>query len=177
MYRAALLLGLVCSSTIACGPPPGEPVTYQAQSEQAGAYGARGQSAPLPANVQQLLEQYVQILRSSTSLEDCAQRFTPIAGGGLVNEDGTLRATVPPYSLKKDRDDVRFYATPLRITRVEATAGVGTGFGATAIRGTQYKIWIGKAPGAGGMPAPIAILIPDGHPTIQGPRVVGIGSL
>lgn len=134
--------------------------------------------ASLPAEVRTTLDNYLSLLRESKSLDDCAERFVELAGGGLVNEDGrSLRGTVKPYSLKKDFQNVRFYAHPIRITRVNATPNRSSGYGASAIGGTIYKIWIDKAKGQAGMPAPISILAPEGHPSIQSPRVVGIGSL
>jgi len=93
-----------------------------------------------------------------------------------VNEAGdALRSNVKPYSLKKDHSNVRFYANPVRITRVNRNPNLVTsGFGQSAIRGTVYKIWIAKASGSAGMPAPISIIVPEGGGT---PKVVGIGSL
>jgi hypothetical protein len=63
------------------------------------------------------------------------------------------------------------------ITRVNASASNGQGFGASAIKGKVYKIWIAKKEGAAGMPAPISIMVPEGHATIKTPKVVVIGSL
>ena len=157
-------------------------------SQPPGAYGpgpsgGATQTGPyeanqLPAPVRGTLDQYVQILSSSGSLEECAQRFSQIAGGGLVNEDGrSLRATIAPYSLKKDHQNIRFYARPLQITRVQVRPDQSDGYGASAIRGTENKIWIAKAQGQAGMPAPISIMVPENHPFVRGPRVVGIGSL
>lgn len=133
----------------------------------------------LPDAVRRTLVDYIKILRQSKSLDACAERFVDIAGGSLVNEDGrSLRGTVKPYSLKKDVQNISFYAfDPIRITRVNATPNRSSGYGMSAIRGTIYKIWIDKADGQPGRPAPISILSPEGHPTITVPRVVGIGSL
>jgi len=132
----------------------------------------------LPSAVKQVLENYVDMLRSSSDLETCASRFTKLAGGSLVNEDGaSLRASVKPYSLKKDHQNVRFYAQPLKITRVNVQPSRSSGYGESAIRGKTYKIWIAKAEGQPGMPAPISILVPEGHPEIKSPKVIGIGSL
>ncbi len=128
--------------------------------------------------VRQALDQYLRVLRQSRSLDECASAFIGLAGGSLVDESGTrLRQDVPDMSLKKDYNDVRRYADPAIVTRVDVTDGATEGYGATQIRGRMYKIWIAKAQGEAGMPAPISILIPAGHPTIQGPKIVGIGSL
>ncbi|GAB4402351.1 MAG: hypothetical protein OHK0053_26220 [Microscillaceae bacterium] len=133
----------------------------------------------LPSSVKQVLEQYIEVLRSSPSLDECAARFVDVAGGSLVNEDGqTLRSSVKPYSLKKDFENIKFYAQPLKISRVNANPiASSSGFGPSAIRGKVYKIWIDKAAGQAGIPAPISIMIPEGHESIKTPKVVSIGSL
>ncbi len=135
-------------------------------------------ASQLPPAVKQVLEEYLGILRASRDLDDCAHRFKAIAGGALVNEDGlSLRSTVQPYSLKKDFENVRFYAQPTAITRVNVSASNGMGYGPSAVRGKVYKIWVGKASGQAGMPAPISIIVPESHAFINSPKVVGIGSL
>jgi hypothetical protein len=132
----------------------------------------------LPAEVKTVLEKYLNILRSSPELDLVAEQFLEIAGGSLVNEDGkTLRGSIKPYSLKKDFTGVNLYANPVVITRVNKTFSNGDGFGESALRGNVYKIWIAKKAGGAGMPAPISIIVPEGHPSIKTPKVVGIGSL
>ena len=130
----------------------------------------------LPSSVKTVLDKYVEILNIA-DLDQCATKFIEIAGGGLVNEDGTsLRTTIKPYSLKKDHADIKFYQQPVKITRVNKSVSNGDGFGVSAIKGTVYKIWIAKKDGVAGMPAPVSIMIPEGHATITSPKVVGIGS-
>ena len=132
----------------------------------------------LPPEVKAVLDEYLNILRTSADVEAAAKGVIKVAGGGLVDEAGTaLRDSVKPYSLKKDFSDVKFYAEPTNITRVNASPSGGQGFGGSAISGMVYKIWIGKKDGAGGMPAPISIMVPQGHATIKTPKVVNIGSL
>lgn len=132
----------------------------------------------LPPEVKAVLEQYVAMLRAGPDVPSVAKAFVAIAGGGVVNEDGSqLRKDVPEFSLKKDFNGVKFYADPVTITRVNATKSGGQGFGPSAIAGMVYKIWIAKKEGAGGMPAPISIMVPEGHATIKTPKVVNIGSL
>ena len=132
--------------------------------------------ADLPASVKQILDKYVEILNIA-SIDECATKFCEIAGGGLVNEDGkTLRNNVKPYSLKKDHDAIKFYKVPVEITRVNKTYSNGQGFGASTIKGTVYKIWIAKKAGGAGMPAPVSIMVPEGHSSITTPKVVNIGS-
>jgi hypothetical protein len=135
-------------------------------------------AADLPAPVKAVLEQYLKILRSTPDAEAAGKQFVEIAGGGVVNPDGkTLRQDVTRFSLKKDHDNVKFYADPVQITRVNKGASGGQGMGASAIKGPVYKIWIAKKPGGAGLPAPISIMVPEGHATIKDPKVVNIGSL
>jgi hypothetical protein len=132
----------------------------------------------LPDQVKAVLEEYVSILRSSNDLDECAQNVISVLGGSLVNDDATdLRNSVKPYSLKKDFNNVRWYADPIKITRVNLSFTNGDGYGDSAIKGKKYKIWIDKADKKNGMPAPISIVVPEEHPTIQKPKIVGIGSL
>jgi hypothetical protein len=78
--------------------------------------------------------------------------------------------------LKKDHDNIKFYKQPVEITRVNKTASNGQGFGASTIKGQVYKIWIAKCASGAGLPAPVSIMIPEGHATIKTPKVVNIGS-
>lgn len=131
----------------------------------------------VPKEVLETLEAYTKVLSVET-IEKCAEAFVAIAGGSLVDETGSRLSTdVPQFSLKKDHANFKFYAVPLQITRVNRSISNGDGYGPSAIKGTVYKIWIGKKPGTPGMPAPISIMVPEGHPTIKTPKVIGIGSL
>jgi hypothetical protein len=130
----------------------------------------------LPADVKAVLEKYVDILHTSDSLDKAAERFKEIAGGSLVNEDGSLRSSVPQFGLKKDFNNVKHYANPPKITRVNVTTTNGDGYGKTAIKGKVYQIWIAKDDPAKGMPAPIRVLVPEGHATITTPKVTNVGS-
>ena len=130
----------------------------------------------LPAEVRQVLDRYIEILTTSPSINEAATKFVEIAGGSLVNEDGSLRSTVAQFGLKKDFNDIKFYEVPAVITRVNKTTTNGDGYGATRIRGTVYKIWIRKKNEKDGMPAPVTIVVPEGHPTITTPKVTNVGS-
>ncbi len=130
----------------------------------------------LPKEVKVVLDKYVEILSTSKDLDECAERFLDIAGGGLVNPAGTaLRSSVKPYSLKKDFEDIKYYKVPVVIVRVAKTRTGQAGYGESAIAGDWYKIYIAKKDGS--QPAPIHIVVPENHPTIKEPKVTGIGSL
>ncbi|MFN3316345.1 MAG: hypothetical protein ACK40K_06005, partial [Raineya sp.] len=105
------------------------------------------QAQRIPKEVQQVLEKYVDMLRNSESLDDCAERFRSIAGASLINEDPenvSLRSTVKDFSLKKDFNNVRFYAYPVKIHRVTTEEVRRIGSGESALGGTIYKIWIAR---------------------------------
>ncbi len=131
----------------------------------------------LPADVKQVLDQYVAIL-NSTDLDECSKKFIAVAGGHLVNEEGdNLSGDIKQYSLKKDFNNIKFYQQPVKITRVNFRESDYSGYGKSLIKGKSYKIWIKKKEGTAGMPAPILILVPEGHEEIKTPKVIGIGSL
>jgi len=134
----------------------------------------------LPKEVKTVLEEYVSILRNSATLDECATAFLKLAGGGLVNESVSslsLRSSIKDYSLKKDWSGIKFYANPLVITRVNSPETLSSqGYGESAISGRVYKIWIAKANSSNGMPAPVSIMVPQGHSSILTPKIVNIGS-
>lgn len=131
----------------------------------------------VPATVIGVLNQYVQILSSSASLNDCATKVVSICGGHLLTQDGNqISNDVKPYSLKKDFENVKFYKNPPVITRVQLQKNTYDGYGPTLIEGDLYKIWIAKKDGVQGLPAPIPIIVPKNNPSK--PKVVSnIGSL
>ena len=132
----------------------------------------------LPKEVKDVLVQYISILRNSEDIDKCAEKFIEVAGGSLVNENGSaLRQDVARFSLNKDFGNAKFYADPIKITRVNLTVSNGDGYGSSAIKGKKYKIWIEKANKSNGMPAPVSIIVPEGHESIKTPKVVNIGSL
>ncbi len=129
----------------------------------------------LPTEVVDVLNAYIHILTTSETLDECADRFLAIAGGGLVNPAGTkLRESVKPYSLKKDFENIKFYTVPVNVVRVVKSQTQMTGYGASAIAGDVYKIFIAKKDGT--QPAPVQIVFPKEHPSISTPKITNIGS-
>ncbi|MBP7735017.1 MAG: hypothetical protein KA369_03500 [Spirochaetes bacterium] len=143
----------------------------------AGSTRARQTDIPVdqvPADVIEVLNRYLRILSTSTSLDACAMEVAKISGGHMLSQSGAISRDVLPYSLKKDYENVKFYKVPAVITRVAYSEDDYDGFGPTLIQGARYKIWIAKKDGVAGLPAPIPIIKPkDGKPKI----VTVIGSL
>lgn len=126
----------------------------------------------LPANVKAVVENYVRILRDSKSAEDAANAVAAIAGGSLVNENGSLSNNTKQFGLKKDFNNIKHYANPIRITRVNKTVSKGEGYGKTKIAGDRYTVWIAKDDPAKGLPAPVTLIVPGSGE----PKIVNVGS-
>ncbi|MFZ5630259.1 MAG: hypothetical protein ACOY5B_14100 [Spirochaetota bacterium] len=126
----------------------------------------------LPGAVKSVLVSYTHILKESPTLEDAANAFARIAGGSLVNENGSVSNNTKQFGLKKDLNNFKHYAWPIRITRVNKTVSRGEGYGSKKIAGDRYTIWIAKDDPAKGMPAPVTIIAPAGGE----PKVVNVGS-
>ena len=129
----------------------------------------------LPPTVKIVLENYVNILRTSKTLDECANKFLSIAGGGLVNPSGTgLSGSVKAYSLKKDFDNIKLFKNPVIIVKVAKTQNEQAGYGQSAITGNIYKVYIAKK--NNGQPAAVHIIVPKNHSTIKKPKIIQIGS-
>lgn len=128
----------------------------------------------LPADVKQVLSEYIQILQTAKDLDDAANKVKKLFAGHLLNSSGNVDSDIYNYSLKKDFTNAKFYQYPVKITRVSRTLNDYDGFQSTLFEGTRYKIWIAKKEGVAGMPAPTPIIKPaEGAPKI----VSVIGSL
>lgn len=126
----------------------------------------------LPPAVKSVLDSYAQLLKESASVDEAAAAFARIAGGSLVNENGSVSSNTRQFGLRKDFNNFKHYAWPIRITRVNKTVSRGEGYGSKKIAGDRYTIWIAKDDAAKGMPAPVTIIAPpDGDP-----KVVNVGS-
>jgi hypothetical protein len=126
----------------------------------------------LPENVKAVVMTYAQILKDSPDVEAAAQAFAKIAGGTLVNEDGSLTNNTKQFGLKKDFNNFKHYAYPIKITRVNKTVSRGEGYGSKKIAGDRYTVWIAKDDPAKGMPAPVTLIAPPNGE----PKIVNVGS-
>lgn len=126
----------------------------------------------LPDAVKAVLVSYSHILKESPTVEEAANAFARIAGGSLVNDNGSVSNNTKQFGLKKDFNNFKHYAWPIRITRVNKTVSRGEGYGSKKIAGDRYTIWIAKDDPAKGMPAPVTIIAPPAGE----PKVVNVGS-
>ncbi len=121
----------------------------------------------VPKEVVIVLNEYMKILTTSATLEECVTRMESIAGGGLVTNSGMITKDAQQFSLKKDYNNAKFYKYPVEITRVQYSKEDYDGYKETLIQGERYKIWIAKKDSKQGMPAPVPIIVPkSGKPKI-----------
>ncbi len=143
----------------------------------AGTTSAQQKDVPLaqvPGDVIEVLNQYLKILTTAPSLDECAREVAKVSGGDMLNKSGVIGNDVKDFSLKKDYNNSKFYKVPAVITRVVLKEDDYDGSGPTLIRGNRYKIWVAKKDGVAGMPAPIPII----KPKTGAPKIVRtIGSL
>ena len=131
----------------------------------------------VPSAVIKVLNQYLEVLSESPTLEDCARNIYPYLGGGLLSSDGKkVSSDTIQFSLKKDYNNVKFYSVPAVITRIQLNKNSYDGYEKTYLEGDIYKIWINKKEGVAGMPAPIPVIVPKND--AEHPKVIStIGSL
>jgi hypothetical protein len=131
----------------------------------------------IPADVVTVLNQYLDVLSKSGSVEDAAKELIKrdlVAGHLTTSDKSAVASDVKEFSLKKDFENVKFYIVPAVITRAVLIADDYDGFRDTLFEGDRYKIWIKKKEGVAGLPAPIPVIKPKkGTPKI----VSTIGSL
>ncbi|MDP2388211.1 MAG: hypothetical protein Q8M29_17690 [Bacteroidota bacterium] len=93
----------------------------------------------------------------------------------LKNASGDdLTKDLRNFSFKKAHDNVKFYANPVKITRVRKNGVTAIGFKETGEKGDEYSYFISKKSDVKGMPAPVNIFFPaDGGE----PKISYMGSL
>lgn len=131
----------------------------------------------VPQEVVTVLNEYFIILQSE-NLEICAEKFTKIAGGSLLNVDGVgLRSNVKPYALKSDFENAKNYKQPIEISMVNVTKSSTQGIGKSSISGELYKISIVPISETDSRKAVITIILPDKFSADKSAKIVSIGTL
>lgn len=131
---------------------------------------------PVDARAEKLLNDFLAALTSSPDNMDAAvkaalpylHKSLLAPGGGDVSSD--LRR----FSFKKAWENARFYAQPVKITRIRRTGLSAIGFRETAEKGKVSDYFVAKKEGASGMPAPVKIFFPEGG---GDPKISYVGSL
>jgi hypothetical protein len=115
--------------------------------------------ADVPAPVTAAINQYLQALQ----LADAAQSGTAaksVLGGSLLEEDGkTLRTAVVRFAFPKDREHVVNYTVPAVVVKALKAEAQSDGDGSALIKGTWYKVWIGRKDGAADLAAPFTLIL------------------
>ncbi len=127
----------------------------------------------VPAEVKQILQQYVTILTSSDKPFDHAIKFINISGGDLLKKD--------KYSLKSQANDflaidfehINEYLNPVKIVKVSVSDKPSV----NGIQGTEYKITIGRKDGKITNVGHILIVVPkDKRGNTTAPKIVFNGT-
>lgn len=131
----------------------------------------------IPQTVTNVLNEYISILNSE-NLDVCAEKFSKIAGGSLINSNGVgLRSNVKPYALKSDFENVKNYKQPISILEVNYTQSITQGIGKSSISGEMFKIWISPISDTLTRKASISIILPDEFSEVKDVKIVNIGTL
>lgn len=113
------------------------------------------------ARAEKLLNNFMKAL-SIENFDESAKAVMKYTHKSLHNADGTnLTSDLLRFSFKKAHDNAKFYAQPVKITRVRKTGVTAIGFKETAQKGTVYDYFISKKDGVDGMPAPVKIFFPE----------------
>ena len=115
------------------------------------------------------------ILNNQEDEMAAAKAALPVIHKSEYDDSGTnLKKYRLDFSFKKAWQNAKFYKSPVLITRVQKQNLTAIGFGATAEKGTAYKVWIAKNEGVAGLPAPLNVFFPANG---GAPKVYYYGSL
>jgi hypothetical protein len=163
--KALFRVGLFLCLGTAAATPLFHPRPAQAQMDE-----------PVDARAEKLLNDFLAALTGSPDNMDAAikaalphlHKSLLAPGGGDVSSD--LRR----FSFKKAWENAKFYAQPVKITRIRRTGTSAIGFRETAEKGKVTDYFIAKKEGTSGMPAPVKIFFPEGGGE---PKISYVGSL
>jgi hypothetical protein len=118
---------------------------------------------------EELLNKFMAAL-AIASEDESAKALLPLTHRSLHLKDGSdLSQDLRRFSFHKAHDNAKFYASPVKITRVRPNNLSGIGFKETAELGTSVDYFIAKKAGVNGMPAPVKVFFPKdgGAPTVH----------
>lgn len=87
-----------------------------------------------------------------------------------------LTSDLRRFSFKKAHDNAKFYAQPVKITRIRPKniSGIGAKSNGTAELGAVHDYFVAKKEGTAGLPAPVQVFFPQGG---GDPKIAYMGSL
>lgn len=141
---------------------------------------AMAQPAPMDEAVDPRAERLLNDLLSALaanpqSLDAAAKAALPHLHKSLLSPGGDdISADLRRFSFKKAWENAKFYAQPVKITRIRKTGTSAIGFRETAEKGRVVDYFIGKKEGVNGMPAPVKIFFPEGG---GAPKISYVGSI
>lgn len=106
-----------------------------------------------------------------------AKACLPLVHKSLMNPaKDDLSSDLRRFSFKKAHDNAKFYAQPVKITRIRPKniSGIGAKSNGTAELGAVHDYFVAKKEGGAGLPAPVQIFFPQGGGE---PKIAYMGSL
>ncbi|MFO0580329.1 MAG: hypothetical protein U1A78_40670 [Polyangia bacterium] len=163
--KTLIRAGFALLLTASAAAPLVHPAPAQAQMDE-----------PVDARAEKLLNDFLAALSSNPDNLDAAIKAAlPYLHKSLLSPDGSsVSADLRNFSFKKAWGNAKFYAQPVKITRIRRTGTSAIGFQQTAEKGKVSDYFVAKKDGASGMPAPVKIFFPaDGGE----PKISYVGSL
>ena len=112
---------------------------------------------------------------NATDINAAATAALPFIHNSEYDASGlTLKKDRMDFSFKKAWQNAKFYQSPVKVTRVQKQGISAIGFGATAQKGTAYKVFLAKKSGVAGLPAAVHVFFPEDGTE---PKVYYYGSL
>lgn len=163
--KTLIKAGLALFLTTAVATPLLHPTTAQAQMDE-----------PTDARAEKLLNDFLAALTQNPDNMDAAVKAAlPFLHKSLLAPGGgDVTSDLRNFSFKKAWSNAKFYAQPVKITRIRRTGTSAIGFGVTAEKGRVTDYFVGKREGVNGMPAPVKIFFPEGGGE---PKISYVGSL
>lgn len=131
---------------------------------------------PVDPRGEKVLNDFLAALTANEASIDAAIKAAlPYLHKSLLGPGGSdVSADLRRFSFKKAWENAKFYAQPVKITRVRKTSTTAIGFRETAEKGKVVDYFVGKKEGVSGMPAPVKIFFPEGGGE---PKISYVGSL
>lgn len=131
---------------------------------------------PADPRAEKLLNDFFAALTANEGDLDAAIKAAlPHLHKSLLAPGGSdVSADLRRFSFRKAWQNAKFYAQPIKLTRIRKTGTSAIGFAETAEKGKVCDYFVGKKDGVNGMPAPVKVFFPaDGG----APKISYVGSI